>query len=110
MGHRPNRKSKIRQGAIEMNFKRKGFQPNLLPDPNQFYRQHLNKLKTVSSSQAIACCAFHNDRNPSLSINLETGAFFCFSCGAKSGGVIDFLMQLKGYSFKEAAKEVGAWN
>ena len=35
----------------------------------------------------MACCPFHNDRQPSLKLNQEY--FFCFGCGAK-GDVTDF--------------------
>lgn len=36
------------------------------------------------------CCVFHNDKNPSLSVNLKIGVFYCFSC--KTGGSITKLL------------------
>ena len=48
-----------------------------------------------------ALCPFHPDRHPSLAVNLQTGGFYCFSCGERGGGLIDFLMN-DGVSFKEA--------
>jgi hypothetical protein len=35
------------------------------------------------------CCLFHQEKTPSLSIDLEKGVFYCFGCGA-SGGVKQF--------------------
>ena len=35
----------------------------------------------------MACCPFHDDKNPSMKLNEEY--FYCFGCGA-TGDVIDF--------------------
>ena len=51
----------------------------------------------------MACCPFHNDRNPSLKLNEEY--FFCFGCGAK-GDVIDFVAMLFDLSSYEAAQRL----
>lgn len=37
-----------------------------------------------------AICPFHDDKNPSMLIDLENGSFHCFGCGA-SGGASDFV-------------------
>ncbi len=48
-------------------------------------------------------CPFHNDDSAgSFFINLEKGAFKCFSCGAKGGDIISFVMQKYNLSFREA--------
>jgi DNA primase len=38
---------------------------------------------------------FHDDTNPSLSINLNIGCFNCFACGTKGGDLIAFHMKFK---------------
>lgn len=37
-----------------------------------------------SGEEAIVRCPFHDDHSPSSSINVVTGVFHCFSCGANS--------------------------
>lgn len=85
------------------------FSRELLPPPATFYARELSKLSRPSRGWARAICPFHKDRNPSLSVNLQTGGFLCFSCQAKGGSVIDFLMLRDGIDFKTAAKLLGAW-
>jgi DNA primase len=56
-------------------------------------------------------CPFHSDNNPgSFRINLATGAYKCFACGAAGGDVIAFAMTLYGLQFLEAlAKLADDW-
>ncbi|MCB1762187.1 MAG: hypothetical protein KDI27_03485 [Gammaproteobacteria bacterium] len=52
-------------------------------------------------------CPFHEDRNRgSFRINLESGSYCCFSCGAKGGDIIDFHQQFHGLSFVEAVNDL----
>jgi antirestriction protein ArdC len=51
----------------------------------------------------MACCPFHDDKNPSLKLNEDY--FYCFGCGA-TGDVIDFTARLYGLSPKEAAEKL----
>ncbi len=88
--------------------RRQHFNRALLPEPFDFYRNQLHKFHT-SGKWAKAICPFHEDHTPSLSINIETGSYRCFGCGAHGGGVIDFYMQIHGADFKTAAKALGAW-
>lgn len=38
-------------------------------------------------------CPFHQDKNPgSFTVNLDSGAFKCFSCGTAGGDVISFYL------------------
>lgn len=55
----------------------------------------------------VACCPFHKDGNPSLSINDEEGLYYCFACGAK-GSVFDYVMHAKSLSFPEAVRYLAA--
>jgi len=47
----------------------------------------------------MACCPFHDDKNPSFSVKNNRGK--CWGCGW-SGDIIDFVMQKQGFDFKQA--------
>lgn len=49
----------------------------------------------------VACCPFHDDRNPSFSIFANDTRFHCHGCGA-SGDVIAFVQRAHGVSFSDA--------
>ena len=49
----------------------------------------------------MACCPFHDDTTPSMSVDAVPGRFTCFGCGA-TGDVIDYVRRLRGLSFREA--------
>jgi hypothetical protein len=51
-----------------------------------------------------ACCPFHDDRNPSLCVNVESGWYRCYSssCGATGSNIVGFVGRLLGYSTAEA--------
>ena len=51
----------------------------------------------------MACCPFHDDKNPSMKLNEEY--FYCFGCGA-TVDVIDFTARLYNLSPKEAAEKL----
>ena len=51
----------------------------------------------------MACCPFHDDKNPSMKLNEEY--FYCFGCGA-TGDVIDFTARLYNLSPQEAAEKL----
>ncbi len=55
------------------------------------------------SRTGMACCPFHDDKNPSMKLNEEY--FYCFGCGA-TGDVIDFTAKLFNLSPKEAAEKL----
>ena len=50
----------------------------------------------------MACCPFHDDKNPSMKVDQR---FHCFGCGA-DGDVIDFTAKLFDLSSKEAAEKL----
>ena len=62
----------------------------------QMYRIEVNR-------SSMACCPFHDDKNPSMKLNEEY--FYCFGCGA-TGDVIDFTARLYNLSPKEAAEKL----
>lgn len=77
-----------------------------LSDPGHYYARHVAKLgKAHGNGWAQGRCPFHDDRNASLSVNLEHGGWKCFAgCGA--GDMVAFHMRLTGLAFKEAAREL----
>ncbi len=46
-------------------------------------------------------CPFHNDKNPSMSVDQKRQTYTCWSCH-NSGNVFNFLEQIENISFKEA--------
>jgi putative DNA primase/helicase len=64
------------------------FNGNYLP----FYKHHLSDLKR-NGKEYKAVCPFHDDTDPSLSINPETGQFHCFGCKA-GGDIFTFYAKL----------------
>jgi hypothetical protein len=93
----------------EKSFK-KIFNRDALPSPIDYYRVYFSHLPTQTNREWInvACC-FHDDKNPSLSLNLKSGGFYCFGCGAKGGDIVAFHMQHYGIPFVEAITFFGAW-
>ena len=56
-----------------------------------------------------AVCLFHDDKQPSLRVKIDTGAFRCMACGARGGDVLEFERLRTGKSFVDAARDLGAW-
>ena len=54
------------------------------------------------SRTGMACCPFHDDKNPSMKVDQR---YHCFGCGA-DGDVIDFTAKLFDLSPKEAAEKL----
>jgi len=53
-------------------------------------------------------CPFHDDHRPgSVSINLSTGAFKCFACGASAGDVLAFHAKRHGLTLRETLVALG---
>lgn len=71
-----------------------------------FYKSIIPSLKTNGKPDALGLCPFHEDQHPSLSVNVQTGLYRCFSCDAK-GDVFTFYQRLKGVDFPTALKEMG---
>lgn len=63
------------------------------------------RFKPGPNAWALARCPIHKsgeESNPSFSINLNTGGFFCFACGVKGGDVIALHRLLTGLNFRDA--------
>ncbi|AZB43658.1 DNA primase [Bacillus sp. FJAT-42376] len=50
-------------------------------------------------------CPFHGENTPSFSVSPDKQIFHCFGCGA-GGNVFSFLMQIEGYEFVEAVRQI----
>lgn len=49
-----------------------------LPLPIIYYQQQFPTLKPYESTWVSVKCCFHEDRQPSLRLNLNNGSFRCF--------------------------------
>lgn len=87
------------------------FRRELLPRAAAFWRHELGKLSRPSRGWARSRCPLHGGDNPtSFSVNLESGAFFCFACGASGSDLIDYVIQRDHTNFQTAAQLLGAWD
>ncbi len=79
-------------------------------DPYDFYlkEQTLDRFKHKSRGWAEGgLCPFHDDRSSgSFRVNLENGAYRCFSCDAKGGDIIAFTVAKYSLPFYEALKQL----
>lgn len=53
----------------------------------------------------IGCCPFHSEKTPSFTVSPAKQIYKCFGCG-KSGGVVQFVMEIEGISWIEAIKQL----
>jgi DNA primase len=70
-------------------------------DKEAFFRREIGELPRPRGDEIVVSCPFHEDTNPSFSVNLKTGLFKCFGCGAQ-GDVFAFYQKRHGCDFKEA--------
>ncbi len=64
-------------------------------------------LRKGSGDERTIKCPFHEDTNPSMSLNVAKGVFLCHTpeCGAK-GDFIAFYQRIRSLNFKEALAEL----
>lgn len=75
----------------------------------KIYQPVLTGRENLNSDEVMVKCPFHDDKNPSMSINTNSGLFHCFGCGA-SGSAIGFVMKYNNLNYAEAMKFVGCEN
>ncbi|PPD41651.1 MAG: hypothetical protein CTY16_15785 [Methylobacter sp.] len=78
--------------------------------PLDYYRHELPtaKLKKHGWNDG-GLCPFHADNHAgSFRVNIITGAFNCFACGAAGGDIIAFTMSLYGLKFVEALEQLAS--
>lgn len=54
-----------------------------------YYRRYVKLPARIRSEEVSVNCPFHDDIRPSMSINMETGLFICYTCDAK-GNIFQF--------------------
>ena len=57
------------------------------------------------NSKGFAKCPFHNEKTPSMKLNLDDNSFHCFGCG-EHGDVITFVQKLFNLSFADALNKI----
>lgn len=82
--------------------------------PSMFYRRELPAMpqpKVAKGWVSGGLCPFHPDRHVgNFRVNLETGAYTCFACGAKGADIVSFTMARYDMTFPEALKRLAhAW-
>lgn len=70
-------------------------------DVPELIRELLPDVKPVGAEQILARCVYHDDANPSMSVQLSTGLHNCRGCG-KTGTIFDLVMKVKGLAFGDA--------
>ena len=56
---------------------------------------------TAKGKGFVARCPWHEDREPSLSVDREKGLYHCFGCG-ESGDVVSLVQKFRGVGFRDA--------
>jgi DNA primase len=87
------------------------FVRELLESPWSFYDREAGRLTRPNRKRwAMGNCRFHKSKSRrSLSVNVDTGAWHCFGCGAHGGDIVSFVMTRDGCDFRTACKTLGAW-
>lgn len=71
-------------------------------DPHAFYTREIQNCPTLKAkgdgwTQNIRCpFPDHDDPNGSFGVNLKSGAYKCFGCGAEGGSKVDYVMNRDG--------------
>lgn len=76
-------------------------------DPRQFYASVFPDVKWPSGgSEARVLCPFHAEKSPSLSLNGETGQWFCHGCDVGGNSIVSFHAKHINQSKVEAAADL----
>lgn len=78
-------------------------------EPTSFYKRYLGNARVIGTGNGwqkwMVLCPFHADKTVgTFHIHSESGAFNCFSCGARGGDIIAFHQKVNGLSFNETIK------
>ncbi|MFQ5674683.1 MAG: CHC2 zinc finger domain-containing protein [bacterium] len=65
-------------------------------------REHFNR----AGDELMALCPFHEEKQPSFSLNVGRGVFYCFGCG-ESGNIYHLVEYVTGLSYDEIRKAIG---
>jgi hypothetical protein len=70
---------------------------------NQVSIQRIVESYGIRIIQKKVLCPFHDEKTPSMSVNIEKNYWHCFGCG-QGGDGIKFVMKKENCSFKDALK------
>lgn len=70
----------------------------------EFYQKYFPNIKTDTRKQNVIC-PFHDDKTPSLSLDLENSLWFCHSCN-EGGDHFSFYMKYHNCSFAKAKNDI----
>ena len=68
-----------------------------------WFSKYIPDLKNVDQQNVL--CIFHEEKTPSLSVNLKDGTFYCHSC-KEGGDIYALVMKMDRCSFKEAKYKI----
>jgi DNA primase len=77
--------------------------------PGRFYSDEGIEIPASKKSgwTIAGICPFHAHRKKGpFHINLDTGAYKCFSCKARGGNITNFYMNKYGVEFREALEKL----
>ncbi|MDL2207530.1 CHC2 zinc finger domain-containing protein [Desulfovibrio sp. OttesenSCG-928-M16] len=76
-------------------------------DLHAFYLREFGKLGPAKPNGdcKVRCC-FHEESRASLSVNIDSGNYHCYGCGA-GGDIYSFVMKRYGLGFSDAIAHVG---
>lgn len=77
----------------------------MLKNFEKIYANVLTGKENLNKKEIQVCCPFHNDKNPSMSINTETGKYICFSCN-EHGSAVGYWMKIHNVDYKTALKQL----
>lgn len=79
-------------------------------DPGTVFQNEFAEINETANSFAWAICPFHDDHNPSLCVNLESGWYKCHAshCGETGSNIVSFVSCLHGLDFNEAREYLEA--
>jgi hypothetical protein len=72
-------------------------------DFRTFYSKYVEIPSRNGTEEVTVKCCFHEDKNPSMSLNLKTGLYSCHGCDAK-GDIFTMLKDKEGLKFSDALK------
>ncbi len=81
-----------------------------LPSPLSYLTSAGLRIGKRSGDWISAICPSHKngaEKNPSMSVNISSGGFKCFSCGMKGGDIVALHMLITGLRFREAVADLG---
>lgn len=61
------------------------------------------ELKQRGANDFWGCCPFHHEKSPSFHVNVSTGLWKCFGCGA-GGDLFDFVMKRENLDFPDSIR------